>query len=44
MPLKKGSSDNIVSENIRILEGDGFPHSQAVSIALNKAKRSKDKK
>ena len=44
MPLKKWSSDKVVSANIRKLREEGKPQAQAVAIALQKAGRSKRKK
>lgn len=41
MPLKKGKSDKVVSENIKELMHTGRPQKQAVAIALKKAGRSK---
>jgi len=41
MPLKKGKSNKIVSDNIRILKKEGRPQKQAVAIAIDKARRSK---
>lgn len=43
MPLLKGSSDAIVSQNIRELRNSGKPEKQAVAIALSEARRSKKK-
>jgi hypothetical protein len=43
MPLKKGSSQKIVSENIKELMDSGKPQNQSVAIALDKAKKSKFK-
>jgi hypothetical protein len=40
-PLKKGSSDAVVSANIRKLRHEGYPQKQAVAIALKKAGRSR---
>jgi hypothetical protein len=40
-PLKKGSSDAVVSANIRKLRHEGYPQRQAVAIALKKAGRSR---
>ena len=41
MPLKRGSSDKVVSQNIRELKSSGRPQAQAVAIALKKAGKSK---
>jgi hypothetical protein len=46
MPLKKGSSTQVVSENIAELIRSGRPRKQAIAIAIDAAKRppKKDKK
>lgn len=44
MPLLKGSSDAVVSANIRELRRSGREEKQAVAIALRHAGRSKDQK
>lgn len=41
MPLKRGSSDETVSQNIRKLRDEGRPQKQAVAIALERAGRSR---
>ena len=40
MPLMKGSSKEIIGENIRIQRGEGIPEKQAIAIAYSKAGRS----
>ena len=44
MPLKKGRSKKVVSQNIGILVGEGYPQRQAVAIAMHKAGKSRAKK
>jgi len=41
MPLKKGSSSKVVSDNIRTEMAHGKGKKQAVAIALDKAGKSK---
>lgn len=42
MPLKEGSSDEVVSQNIKTEMKAGKPQKQAIAIALDKAGKSKN--
>jgi len=44
MPLKKGRSKKVISENIAELIRSGYPKGQAVAIAYDKAGLSRKKK
>lgn len=43
MPLKRGSSKKVISQNIRTEMRHGKPQNQAVAIAMRKAGKSKGK-
>ena len=44
MPLKKGKSKKVISENIAELRHAGYPQKQAVAIAMDKARKSQTRK
>lgn len=44
MPLKKGTSDKTVSENIKEMMAAGHPQKQAVAAALEEKRRSEKKR
>lgn len=41
MPLKRGSSQATISENIREMRHSGHKQSQAVAAAMNQARKSR---
>jgi len=41
MPLKKGTSDEVISDNISKLMEEGYPQRQAIAMALRSAGKSK---
>jgi hypothetical protein len=44
MPLKKGKSNKVKSENISELRHSGYPQKQAIAIAMSEARRGGKKK
>jgi len=44
MPLKKGKSQKVISDNIMELMHRDYPQDQAVAISLNKVGKSKKKR
>lgn len=43
MPLFKGNSNNIISQNVKELRNSGRPEAQSVAIALRQAGKQKAK-
>ncbi len=44
MPLKKGSSKKVISENISELRHSGRPQNQSIAIAMSEAGKSRKPK
>ncbi len=43
MPLKKGTSQKVISENIATLIKEGYPRDQAIAIAYRSAGKTRPK-
>jgi len=44
MPLKPGTNQKDISDNIRKLMKEGMPQKQAIAVAMNEARKMPDKK
>ncbi len=44
MPLHKGKSKKVVSQNIKEMMASGYPQKQAVAAALSTARKSRKKR
>ena len=42
-PLIQGYSPEAIAENIKRLEAEGYPHDQAVAIAMETARKAREK-
>jgi hypothetical protein len=40
MPLSKGKSKKVISENIKEMEASGHPRNQSIAAALSEARKS----
>lgn len=43
MPLLKGNSREVISDNIRELRGSGYPEKQAIAIAMKHSRKGTGK-
>lgn len=44
MPLKKGKSKKVISENISELRHSGYPEKQSIAIAMSEARKKRQSK